>query len=48
MYVSGFVDVEFATEPITLLHVHGRSAIICRYRNYICQLLEIGVPRCDK
>jgi hypothetical protein len=43
-----FVDVEFAIEPITLLHVHGRSAIICRYGNYTCQLLENCVLRRDK
>jgi hypothetical protein len=47
IYVSGFLDVEFATEPITLLHVHGRSAIICHYGNYTCQLLENCVQRCD-
>jgi hypothetical protein len=43
-----FVNVEFAIEPTTLLHVHDRSAIICRYGNYTCQLLGSVVPRCDK
>jgi hypothetical protein len=33
---------------VTLLHVHGHSAIICRYGNYTCQLLENFVLRCDK
>jgi hypothetical protein len=47
IYVSGFVDVEFAIEPITLLHVHGRSSIICRYGNYKYWLLESFVPRRD-
>jgi anti-sigma-K factor RskA len=37
-----------AATAITRLHVHGPSAIICRYENYTCPLLENFVLHCDQ